>query len=291
MFRQKSVQHQYLCRGWDPSNQLMTNYLQEMIITTIKDSNNVQEVEEFFSVSRDDYDYVLDAIDDDKLPRKLVYAAELKLLTATLPNRLHQAYLAPMGATLLGAVGLIGLPYRFRQLHVQFNVDLLSIVGVRLGVPDMLMEYKDPDGDCIPLWATEVSPTMMKTFCHTWQHPINVTITTWLCCPDGGFDIDEEDPDFFATTDLFPERDGLEDIDQVKCSHEVDSTAFDQIHSWSPLSSLTNWDLLADEIIGSTKQMGYKCYAEWHKWILKHKVEADEVTTGGSGTSKRARVA
>ncbi|KAG0694652.1 hypothetical protein DFH29DRAFT_880557 [Suillus ampliporus] len=52
------------------------------IIATIRDHDNAQEVKEFF-----------DAIDDDKLPRKLVYAAELKLLTATLPNQLHQAYL------------------------------------------------------------------------------------------------------------------------------------------------------------------------------------------------------
>ncbi|KAG0698669.1 hypothetical protein DFH29DRAFT_877816 [Suillus ampliporus] len=244
--------------------------LHKWIITTIRDRDNAQEVEEFFGVSKDDYDYVLDAIDDDKLPQKLVYAAELKLLTATLPNRLHQAYLSPMGATLLGTIGSIGLPYCFGKLHVQFDVGLLSVVGDKLGVPDMLMEYKDPDGDCIPLWATEVSisqmkkstinrldsfmedrkdllaislvdvkevkkhsgpqegsdavelleemssvstfaqwlshtpqnaksPTVMKTFRHTWQHPVNLTITTWLCRPDGGFDIDEEDPDFFAT--------------------------------------------------------------------------------------------
>jgi len=164
----------------------------------------------------------------------------------------------------------MGLPCRFGELHAESDVNLLNATGVTLGVSDMLMEYMDLDGDCIPFWATEVSvsqtknsainqldgfmedrldlqaislidvkevkkhagpqvgseavelleempsvstfaqwmshmlpndesPTAMKTFHHTWQHPVNVTITTWLCCPNGGFDIDEEDPDLFAT--------------------------------------------------------------------------------------------
>ncbi|KAG2140201.1 hypothetical protein DEU56DRAFT_755418 [Suillus clintonianus] len=73
--------------------------LRKRIIAAIRDADNAEEVEEFFNVSKDDYHYILDAIDEDddedKVIRKLVYAEELKLLTATLPNRLHQAYLAP----------------------------------------------------------------------------------------------------------------------------------------------------------------------------------------------------
>ncbi|KAG2128295.1 uncharacterized protein EDB93DRAFT_1256747 [Suillus bovinus] len=245
------------------------------IIIAIKDADNVEEVLEFFNVSNDDYLSILDSIDEDgdedKVIRKLVYAEDLRLLTATLPNQLHQAYLAPMSATLLGTVGSIGIPYRFGQIRIQTDVQLLSTVGLKLGVPDMLMEYKDPDGDCIPLWATEISisqmkksatkrltsfmvkrkdllaitsidvkevkkhagpesglkvadvleerpsvsmfsqwlshmatnsedPTIMKMFCHIWQYPITVTITTVaLHHPDGSFNVNEKDPDLCAT--------------------------------------------------------------------------------------------
>ncbi|KAG1837905.1 hypothetical protein DFJ58DRAFT_846268 [Suillus subalutaceus] len=132
------------------------------IIAAITDGDNVQEVEEFFNVSKDDYHYVLDAIDDEKMTRKLAYASELKLLTVTLPNRLHQSYPAPMSATLLGAVGSIGVPYHFGQIRMQNDVAILSAIGKKLGIPDMLMEYKDPSGDCIPLWAAEISVSQTK---------------------------------------------------------------------------------------------------------------------------------
>ncbi|KAG2150874.1 hypothetical protein DEU56DRAFT_962412 [Suillus clintonianus] len=360
--------------------------LRKRIIAAIRDPDNVEEVEEFFNVSQDDYLYILDAIDEDedgdgdKVIRKLVYAEELKLLTATLPNRLHQAYLAPMSATLLGAVGSMGIPYRYGQIRIQTDIHLLSAVGVKLGVPDMVMEYKDPDGDCIPLWATEISvsqtkksatrrlgnymvkrkdllaitsidveemkkhagprsgseavdvleerpsvstfsqwlsftatndedPTVMRTFRHVWQQPLTVTITTWLRRPDGSFRIDEEDPDLCATAYLFPERSDLEDVDRVfRCTLErirdhvvsligvrsprvVEDAPFDRIHAWSPPTPLIEWDLLADEIIVGARQTGYTRYAGCHQKILKRKAEADEVTTGGSGTSKRTRAA
>ncbi|KAG2110699.1 hypothetical protein DEU56DRAFT_762301 [Suillus clintonianus] len=368
-FKLTNIQHQHLCRGRHPPNQPM-NVSQEMrivaidlrkrIIAAIRDADNAEEVEEFFNVSKDDYHYILDAIDEDddedKVIRKLVYAEELKLLTATLPNRLHQAYLAPMSATLLGAVGSIGIPYRFGQIRIQTDIHLLSAVGLKLGVPDMLMEYKDPDGDCIPLWATEISasqtkksatrrlggfmkdrgdllaitsidvkekkkhvgprsgseavevleehgsvstfsqwlshtapndedPTVMKTFRHVWQHPITVTITTWLRRPT-------------AVSDLFPERCDLEEIDHVfrrtlerirdrvvslietRFPSAVKDAAFDRIRAWSPPEPLNDWDRLADEIIVGARQTGYTRYAGCHQNILKRKAEADEVTTG-----------
>ncbi|KAG2128614.1 hypothetical protein DEU56DRAFT_915484 [Suillus clintonianus] len=358
--------------------------LRKRIIAAIRDADNAEEVEEFFNVSKDDYHYILDAIDEDddedKVIRKLVYAEELKLLTATLPNRLHQAYLAPMSATLLGAVGSIGIPYRFGQIRIQTDIHLLSAVGLKLGVPDMLMEYKDPDGDCIPLWATEISasqtkksatrrlggfmkdrgdllaitsidvkekkkhvgprsgseavevleehgsvstfsqwlshtapndedPTVMKTFRHVWQHPITVTITTWLRRPDGSFSIKEKNPDLCATADLFPERCDLEEIDHVfrrtlerirdrvvslietRFPSAVKDAAFDRIRAWSPPEPLNDWDRLADEIIVGARQTGYTRYAGCHQNILKRKAEADEVTTGGSGSTKRTRAA
>ncbi|KAG0698051.1 hypothetical protein DFH29DRAFT_1003196 [Suillus ampliporus] len=354
--------------------------LRKRIIAAIRDADNVEEVKEFFDVSEDDYLYVLDTIDEDedKVICKLVYAEELKLLTATLPNRLHQAYLAPMSTTLLGAMGSIGIPYHFGQIRIQTDVHLLSAIGLKLRVPDMLMEYQDLDGDCIPLWATEISvsqtqksatrrlggfmvnhkdllaislidveelkkhagprsgseavevleecpslstfsqwlshmatnaedPTIMKMFRHIWQHPITVMITTWLRHPDGSFDIDEKDPDLCATADLFPERGGLEDVDRVfRCTlerirdqvvsliedrfpREVEDVAFDPIRAWSPPNPLNNWDLLTNEIIVGVRQTGCTCYASCHQNILKRKAEADEVTTGGSGSTKRAR--
>ncbi|KAG2131306.1 uncharacterized protein EDB93DRAFT_1108149 [Suillus bovinus] len=270
------------------------------------------------SSAKDDADNVQEV----KMPSMMinyheVYAAELKLLTATLPNRLHQSYISPMAATLLGAIGEMGLPYCFRQLCVQTDVDLLNTIGQRLRVPDMLVEYKDPDDDCIPLWATEISDLLAVSLVNMkevkkhagpkdeskavalLEMKPSVTITTWLHRPDGGFDINEEDPDLFATARLFPTRDGLEDVDhvfqltlqrirnhiinliEVKSSDEVNSTTFDHIRSWSPPSSLINWDLLTDEIIVGARQTGYKHYATWHKVILKRKAEADEVTTGG----------
>ncbi|KAG1748854.1 uncharacterized protein EDB91DRAFT_1244666 [Suillus paluster] len=67
-----------------------------------------------------------------------------------------------MSATLLGTMGSIGIPYRFGHIRIQTDVHLLSTIGLKLGVPDMLMEYKDLDGDCIPLWATEISVSQMK---------------------------------------------------------------------------------------------------------------------------------
>ncbi|KAG2353861.1 hypothetical protein BDR07DRAFT_1431584 [Suillus spraguei] len=282
-----------------------------------------------------------------------------------------------MSATLLGAVGSMGVPYRFGQIRMQSDVTLLSIVGVKLGVPDMLMEYKDPDGDCIPLWATEVSvsqtkksatkrlsdymtdredllavslvdvkevkkhagpqlgseatqtledrssvstfaewlscrvtdtdPIVMKAFGHTWQHPITATVSTWLRRPDGSFNMNDEDSDFHAIASLFPARDGLEDVEHVfrrtlervrdyvisliktRSPRDVDSSAFNPIRRWSPPASLINWDVLADEIIVGAKQTGYGRYATWHDRILKRKAEENEVTTGGSGSTKRTR--
>ncbi|KAG0706929.1 hypothetical protein DFH29DRAFT_1018368 [Suillus ampliporus] len=115
-----------------PAESVSRDDLRKQIITAIRDADNVEEVEEFFDVSKDDYLYVLDAIDED----------EDKVIC---------------NATLLGTVGSIGIPYHFGQIRIQTNVHLLSAVGLTLGVPDMLMEYQDPDGDCIPLWATEIS--------------------------------------------------------------------------------------------------------------------------------------
>ncbi|KAG0695108.1 hypothetical protein DFH29DRAFT_1005747 [Suillus ampliporus] len=231
-----------------------------------------------------------------------------------------------MSATLLSAMGLIGIPYHFGQIHIQTDIHLLSAIGLKLGVPDMLMEYQDPDDDCIPLWATEISilqtkklairslsgfmtnhkdlltillidveelkkhagpqsrsevvevleecpslskfsqwlshmttntedPTIMKMFCHVWQHPITVMITTWLHHPNGSFNIDEKDPDLCATVvqlipsfspssdqlqDLFPECGGLEDVD---CCREHSYTGlifiyFPMYHTSIRLSSV-----------------------------------------------------
>ncbi|KAG2129035.1 uncharacterized protein EDB93DRAFT_1267123 [Suillus bovinus] len=328
------------------------------IITAIKDADNVEEVLEFFNVSNNNYLSILDSIDEDgdedKVICKLVYAEELRLLTATLPNQLHQAYLAPMSTMLLGAMGSIGIPYQFWQIHIQTDVQLLSAIGLKLGVPDMLMEYKDPDGDCIPLFmvkrkdllaitsidvkevkrhagpesgseAADVleecpsvstflqwllhtatnseDPTVMKMFHHIWQYPITMTITMWLHHPNGSFNVNKKDPDLCTTADLFPECDGLEDIDRVfqhtlerirdqvislikvNYPREVQGTAFARIHAWSPPNPLNNWDLLADEVIVGTRQTGYTCYATCHRNILKRKAEEDEVTTGGSTPS------
>ncbi|KAG0706930.1 hypothetical protein DFH29DRAFT_899117 [Suillus ampliporus] len=167
-------------------------------------------------------------------------------------------------------------------------------------------------------------PTIMKTFCHIWQHPITVTITTWLRRPDSSFDIDQKVPDLCATAvqlipsfspssdqlqDLFPERGGLEGVDrifrstlqrirdqvisliEVRFPREVEVVAFDPIRAWSPPKPLNNWDLLANETIVGARQTGYMRYASCHQNILKHKAEADEVTTGGSRSTKRVRAA
>ncbi|KAG2125304.1 hypothetical protein DEU56DRAFT_916589 [Suillus clintonianus] len=338
--------------------------LRKRIIAAIRDADNAEEVEEFFNVSKDDYHYILDAIDEDddedKVIRKLVYAEELKLLTATLPNRLHQAYLAPMSATLLGAVGSIGIPYRFGQIRIQTDIHLLSAVGLKLGVPDMLMEYKDPDGDCIPLWATEISasqtkksatrrlggfmkdrgdllaitsidvkekkkhvgprsgseavevleehgsvstfsqwlshtapndedPTVMKTFRHVWQHPITVTITTWLRRPTAVSVLRRRIPIFAQQRTCFLSAVILKKL--ITFFDVSKDAAFDRIRAWSPPEPLNDWDRLADEIIVGARQTGYTRYAGCHQNILKRKAEADEVTTGGSGSTKRTRAA
>ncbi|KAG1853394.1 hypothetical protein F4604DRAFT_1933290 [Suillus subluteus] len=141
-----------------------------------------------------------------------------------------------------------------------------------------------PSVSTFPEWlsyrdADDEDPIVMNTFSHTWQHPITATITTWLRCPDGSFNMKDRDADFYATASLFPEREGLEDVDhvfrrtlervkdhvasliKVRSPSDVDSSAFDPIRTWSPPTPLINWDILADEIVVGAKQTGYGRYA------------------------------
>jgi hypothetical protein len=72
--------------------------------------------------------------------------------------------MALMSTTLLGTVGSIGISYQFGQNHMQNYITFLSTIGIKLGVPDILMKYKDLNEDCIPLWATEVSVSQIKKY-------------------------------------------------------------------------------------------------------------------------------
>ncbi|KAG1888388.1 hypothetical protein F4604DRAFT_1916310 [Suillus subluteus] len=120
------------------------------------------------------------------------------------------------------------------------------------------------------------------SFSHTWLHPLQVTVTTWVHPPNGRLNTTNHNARYYATAHLEGEH-PLGGSDPLV-------TLIQPLKQWTIPDTVVNWDTCIDGFEKAAKQTGFRRYRKWHEKFLKRTIdEIDDAEYVPPASSKRGR--